>query len=191
MSLLTHVEHTLEHSQEITGGGGARSRRSHTRMCGRSNRGRRHILGDGQPDWSLRLDVDDECILHKVDDLAQDVVKDVEWLLLLLNIVEDEVPLVLRTSNGISNVRSHSSTEEAMETVEIWQEVLSRRRVGDDSRSVHEEHLLLAQSPISVDLSLHGVLCSKSSKVAKSSTVIVTPHVSKPHDYVNHMFMRL
>jgi hypothetical protein len=181
MSLLTHVEHTLEHSQEITGGGGARSRRSHTRMCGRSNRGRRHILGDGQPDWSLRLDVDDECILHKVDDLAQDVVKDVEWLLLLLNIVEDEVPLVLRTSNGISNVRSHSSTEEAMEAVEIWQEVLSRRRVGDDSRSVHEEHLLLAQSPISVDLSLHGVLCSKSSKVAKSSTVVSYRFLSVIH----------
>jgi hypothetical protein len=24
----------------------------------------------------------------------------------------------------------------------------------------------------------------------RNQTIIVTPHVSKPHDYVNHMFMR-
>jgi hypothetical protein len=30
-------------------------------------------------------------------------------------------------------------------------------------------------------------LCASST----NSSVSVTPHVSKPHDYVNHMFMRL
>jgi hypothetical protein len=130
----------------------------------------------------LRIDVGDEHVLHKVnaphllnhhhdlrgitaapewthqdiDDLAQNIVKDVERF--LLNIVEDQVPLVLRTSGDISNARSHGGMEEVVEAVELWQEVLSRRRVGYGSRSVHEEHLLLAQSPIGVDSSLHGVL---------------------------------
>jgi hypothetical protein len=123
-------------------------------MSVRTSRGRRHNLGDGWLGWSLRLYVSDEHVLDKsdagnlldhhhdlrgiavalerthrdIDDLAQNVIKDTEWL--LLHIVQDQVSLVLRTRGGISNARSQSSVEEIVEGVELCQEVLSLRRVS-------------------------------------------------------------
>jgi hypothetical protein len=91
----------------------------------------------------LWLDVDDEDVLHKVyarhflshlhnlrgiavaperslggvENLNQDVVKDPKGL--LLNIVLDDVGLVLRTSGGISNLRSQGGLKEAVEPIKL------------------------------------------------------------------------
>jgi hypothetical protein len=60
------MEHTLEHPQEVTGGGDKRWS-SCARACGAwSSRCWRNIHGDGQRGRSLWFDVSDLNVLHKV-----------------------------------------------------------------------------------------------------------------------------
>jgi hypothetical protein len=92
----------------------------------------------------LWLDLGDEDILHKlftyhllnhhldprgittaiertlgdVENLNQDIVEDTKRI--LLNIVLDEVALILRTSSGISNLRSQGGSEEAVGAIKLW-----------------------------------------------------------------------
>jgi hypothetical protein len=56
--------------------------------------------------------------LRDVENLNQDVVEDTKGL--LLNIVLDEVVLILRTSGGISNLRSQGGSKEIVEAIKLW-----------------------------------------------------------------------
>jgi hypothetical protein len=55
------------------------------------------------------------------DDLMKYVVKHRE--LLLLHIELDKVPLILRTSGGVSNPGSQGRTEKSVNSVQLWPEV--------------------------------------------------------------------
>jgi hypothetical protein len=94
--------------------------------------------------------------LGDVENLNQDVVEDTKGL--LLNIVLDEVALVLRTTSGISNLRSQGGSKEAVEAIKLWQEVLDLRQDGLSARSIHEKHFFLLENPVGMDLRLHSVL---------------------------------
>jgi hypothetical protein len=61
---------------------------------------------------------------------------------LILDIKLNEVPLILRTSCHIPNVRSQGSMEETVESVQLWKEVLDLGRSGHDTWSIHELHLI-------------------------------------------------
>jgi hypothetical protein len=193
-SVPTHAEHTLEHSQDITGGGGGRKWCSRAKKCGvQSSRGRRCIRWVGQCCQSLWLDVGDPNVLHKlyvrdiinhhyklrgittavesslgnVENLHQDVVKN--WERLLLYIILDKVPFVLGTSDGIPNPRSQGGIEKVVKAVKLMQEVLNLQWGGPDTSSIHKEHILLLENVISVNpvIRLHSKLILKAKQLGK------------------------
>jgi hypothetical protein len=49
--------------------------------------------------------------------------------------VKDKVPLILRTSDGISNLMSQGGVEEVVNTVELWQEILNHRGLATTPRA--------------------------------------------------------
>jgi hypothetical protein len=95
------------------------------------------------------------------DDLLENEVKNRKGL--LLDIEMDEVPLILETSCGISNLRNQGSTEEAVKGEQLWQEVLDLRRTCLGARSIHELHFLQLEYIIGMNprLRLHGQLVLK------------------------------
>jgi hypothetical protein len=102
-----------------------------------------HGQGDGWLGWSLRLDVSDAHVLDKcdaedlldhqhnlrgistvperthrdIDNFTQDIIKQTKWP--LLQIKQDQVALILRTSGGISNARSQGGSKVAVEGVAL------------------------------------------------------------------------
>jgi hypothetical protein len=102
-----------------------------------------------------------ESCLRNADDLLKDEVKHEKAL--LLDIKLNEVPLILRTSCRIPNVRSQGSTEETVESVKLWKEVSDLGRSGHCTWSIHELHLIELEHIIGVNHSLwqHGQLILK------------------------------
>jgi hypothetical protein len=144
------------------------------------HRRRRNIRDDCRLDWSLRHYVGNEDILHKlsswhflnhhhnlrclattakrslgdVENLNQDIVEDAKWL--IINIVLDEVPLILRTSGVISNPRSQGGAKKAVKATKLWQE--------------------------GVNLWLHSVLVLKATQGAKLKNIdLILSLISHPH----------
>jgi hypothetical protein len=76
------------------------------------------------------------------------------WKGLLLDIELDKVPLILRTSCGISNARSQGGMEEAVKGKQLWQEVLDLWQTSLGARSVHKLHFLQHEHIIGVNPSL-------------------------------------
>jgi hypothetical protein len=50
------------------------------------------------------------------------------------------------------------------------------------------DDMVLVQDSSTLLLNYYGLPHNQLEEI--SSSIIVTPYVSKPHDYVNHMFMR-
>jgi hypothetical protein len=90
--------------------------------------------------------------LGDVENLYQDLVKVSKWLLLL--IVLDQVPLILRGHSGISNPWSQGGTKEAVKSVKLGQEVKNLQWVSLGTQSIHKVYLILLENPVSVDPSL-------------------------------------
>jgi hypothetical protein len=87
-----------------------------------------------------------------VDDLLKDEVKHQEAL--LLDIKLNEVPLILRISCRIPNARSQGSTEEMVESVQLWKEVPDLGRSGHYTWSIPELHLIKLEHIVGVNPSL-------------------------------------
>jgi hypothetical protein len=91
---------------------------------------------------------------RNTDDLLKDEVKHRKSL--LRDIKLNEVTLILRTSCRIPNARSQGSTEETVESVQLWKEVLNLGRSGRDTWSIHELHITDLEHIIGVNPSLWG-----------------------------------
>jgi hypothetical protein len=102
-----------------------------------------HILNEGNPRdllnhkhnmWSIATVL--KRTHQDVDDLIQDIVKDIE--VLLLEVILNEILLILGIGSGISNSGCHGDSEEVVEGIELMQEILSLWRMSLVTYSIHE-----------------------------------------------------
>jgi hypothetical protein len=110
----------------------------------------RHLLNHHHDLWGVPTTA--KSCTRNADDLLKNEVENPKGLLLDIDL--DEVPLILRTSGGISNPRSQGSTEEAVKCKQLWQEVLDLWCVSLGARSIHKLHFLQLEHIIGVNLSL-------------------------------------
>jgi hypothetical protein len=116
------------------------------------------------------------------DDLLQDKVKDREGS--LLHVELNQFPLIPRTGCSILDPWGQSSIEEAVKSVQLWQEVLDLRWTSLGVRSVHELHLILLEhiKGVNTSLRLHGHLVLKPKHPGKPvDSALILLHVCYPH----------
>jgi hypothetical protein len=105
---------------------------------------------------------------------------------LLLDIKLNEVPLIPRISCRIPNARSQGSTEETMESVQLWKEVLDLGRSDHCTWGIHKLHLVELEHIIGMNPSLwqHGQLMLKPQYPSKlmnsNSTPLPICHPKQP-----------
>jgi hypothetical protein len=96
-----------------------------------------HLLDYHHNLWGISTTV--KSCPRNADDLMKHEVKNLKRL--LLDIELDGVPLKLKTSCTISNAWSQSSTEKAVNSVQLWKKVSDLGRTCHCTRCIHKLHL--------------------------------------------------